>query len=428
MSNIIYAKFSNDRFEKFQIKTFILEDENKERHVEKHAASVYASNHLANIMSKGASLEQQFQNTVFKINKIKKYSDYLVFEYVEGDTLEQVLNNSSANDNWTLFYSIIDEYCTNIRKLATQEFVSTSEFIEVFGERNFDKPLKSCVVTDIDLIFSNIIVNDGWNVLDYEWSFDFPIPVDYIIYRALSNTRELYDLDLFGKYGISGGMLIEFKQMEERFGNYVGYKWTMKHYKDICKTTSFQSLLTLPTQDEYEEIKCRKEELELHGKKLEVILDEAKKDIQMLQERHQKDLQELSKYYKKDIDECKVVLNEAKKDIQMLQERHQIDLQELNKYHQEDMQSLIHHQQSAIEALHHLYTIKEKELQEKNAELEENVLSLNDVITVLEKEKAELISQYTLLSIEHDEISNSLSWKITKQFRNIANSLKQFFH
>lgn len=428
MSNVIYAKFSNDRFEKFRIKTFILEDENEERYVEKHAASIAATEHIANIKNKGMLLEQQFQDSVFRINKIKEHTDYLVFEYVEGETLEQILNYNSANGDWGFFYSIIDEYCTHIRKLATQEFVITTEFIEVFGKRSFDKSLKSCVVTDIDLIFSNIVINDGWNVLDYEWSFDFPIPVDYIIYRALSNTKELNDLNLFSKYGISDKMLIEFKQMEECFGNYVGYRQTINHYKKICKTISFHDLLNRPTQDEYEEINNQKNEIELHGQKLEEILSDARSDIQMLQERHQKDLQELNEYHQKDLDEYKMILDEARSDIQMLQERHQRDLQELKEYHQADIQTLMHHHQGNIDALTHICDEKEKELQEKSAEFEHVVLNLNDAITALEKEKVELISQNTTLLAVHNEINNSLSWKVTKPFRSIANSLKQLFH
>lgn len=387
MKNIIYAKFSNDRFENFQIKTFIIENEKKERFVEKHAATPEAHNHIAHIINKGALLEQYFKDSIFKINKIKNCSEYLTFEYIEGSTLEQILNNELAKGNCDLFYSIIDKYCSNIRKLATQEFIITPEFIEVFGERNFAKSLKSCVVTDIDLIFSNIVINNGWNVLDYEWSFDFPIPVDYIIYRALSNTKELYSLNLFNKYEISDELLIEFKQMEECFRNYVGYRTTINNYKKVCKATPFKTLLKLPTQSEYDEIKFRKNEMELHGEKLEDALNEAKHDIQMLQKRHCLDLQELKKYHQKDIEELKY-------------------------YHQLDMQ-----------ALTQLLSNREAELQ---IEIARNTELKND-INMIKKEKDELILQCEKISNSYTEIVNSLSWKIMKPVRSCLDLFKRTF-
>lgn len=52
---------------------------------------------------------------------------------------------------------------------------------------------------DIDLIFSNIMVQGNtWIVIDYEWTFDFPVPVDFYfgvrvkyIWRIMQTVRAL---------------------------------------------------------------------------------------------------------------------------------------------------------------------------------------------------------------------------------------------
>ena len=40
-------------------------------------------------------------------------------------------------------------------------------------------------VTDIDFICRNVILGHPSTVIDYEWCFDFPIPVSYLVYRIL---------------------------------------------------------------------------------------------------------------------------------------------------------------------------------------------------------------------------------------------------
>ena len=40
---------------------------------------------------------------------------------------------------------------------------------------------------DIDLIFSNILLTEDGkrHVLDYEWTFEFPVPAGFLAYRAI---------------------------------------------------------------------------------------------------------------------------------------------------------------------------------------------------------------------------------------------------
>ena len=71
-------------------------------------------------------------------------------------------------------------------------FDRTPEFAEVFGEGKLPEGIPCATVSDVDMIFSNIFVESGkaaadsaWIVIDYEWTFPFPVPKKYLIYRAV---------------------------------------------------------------------------------------------------------------------------------------------------------------------------------------------------------------------------------------------------
>ena len=42
-------------------------------------------------------------------------------------------------------------------------------------------------VTNLDWIFGNLMeTEDGTQIIDYEWTFDVQVPVEYLIWRAVS--------------------------------------------------------------------------------------------------------------------------------------------------------------------------------------------------------------------------------------------------
>ena len=69
---------------------------------------------------------------------------------------------------------------------------------------------------------------DGDQVIDYEWTFDFPIPVEYIVYRGLWMTAmendgyEAFEPDrLLARFGIDRRKREIFDAMEAGFQAYV---------------------------------------------------------------------------------------------------------------------------------------------------------------------------------------------------------------
>ena len=83
--------------------------------------------------------------------------------------------------------------------------------------------------TNIDLVCGNILVNEEkWTAIDYEWSFDFPVPVKYLLYRIIfyftdhaGRGKEFEACDFYGKMGITAEERTVFEEMETSFQQYV---------------------------------------------------------------------------------------------------------------------------------------------------------------------------------------------------------------
>lgn len=161
-----YAKYSTDRDDKFAIVTKICEEKEK-KYVVKRAYSEKGLEHIENINKAYDKLTERFELSGLKFNKIIEYNKEkgeIVFEYVEGETLE----------------SLMDE-C--VRKNDKDGFVSLFEKFKEFAYFNEDKD-----VVDDDLIFSNIIVKDGvWTAIDYEWTRFVKGSSAEVVYRAINN-------------------------------------------------------------------------------------------------------------------------------------------------------------------------------------------------------------------------------------------------
>lgn len=227
MKEIIFAKFSNERDDRFKIKTVILQDENGNRYVEKHALTNAAREHIAQIAGYQEKLSACAGNTKFRFNKCTLRDGAAELEYLTGSSLSAVIGEKVGNKDPEGVLAVVRAYYQQLELMATETFTPSEAFEAVFGKVDFQQPQKACPVTDIDMIFGNIILNDdGWNVIDYEWTFEFSIPVKYVLYRAVINLAQYghpaLDRDmLFDHLGVSQEEAGQFAAMEENFARYV---------------------------------------------------------------------------------------------------------------------------------------------------------------------------------------------------------------
>lgn len=238
--NPIYCKYSNDRDKKFQIKTTIELDNQNNKYVCKYPTSIEARNHVEQIYLNYKLMEESFKDTIFQPNKCTKQEGSVRFEFINGKTFEDYLDNFYAEGQYLKVVEEIKKFTDILYSLTDNiQFEYTDEFENVFGKNTAFSSSKSLKISNIDLIFGNILLGEKWTIIDYEWTFNFPIPIEYIIYRALyyyihGNTKrsELISLNIFKLLNISDDKIDMFNEMELNFQKYVaGNKTTIPHLK-----------------------------------------------------------------------------------------------------------------------------------------------------------------------------------------------------
>ena len=236
MEEIVYCRYTNNRSNAYKIKTIISIKDGRKRLI-KLPASKDAIRHIENIYSNYFIMESINKNNRVKINTIKKIENGLEFEFINGKTFMQILNESLDRHGWESVVSKLrkfKEYLINSQEVV--EFKETKEFKEVYGDTCINIPLKSHNIVNIDLLFDNIIINDYINICDYEWIFRFPIPINYVFYRSvihylsqLDHKYSAYKESLWNDLEISNEELTIYYNMECQFYNYVNRDYYNLH-------------------------------------------------------------------------------------------------------------------------------------------------------------------------------------------------------
>lgn len=230
---ILYTKYSNERGSAFRIRTDILKEADGSRRIRKVAAAKEAETHIENISRLYGLLKEDLCGTGFSVNECEKRADGVYFPYLTGQTLEERLDALLAQKKTDQVIAEIGRYFAGFMPEAS-EFYLTPEFERVFGKVSFSETQLCRRVSDIDMIFSNaILCGDGYELIDYEWSFTFPVPVKFIQYRALHYyifgnpiRNELIGMDLYGRFGITEAEAEQFEAMEKNFQKYMLGEYT----------------------------------------------------------------------------------------------------------------------------------------------------------------------------------------------------------
>lgn len=258
MKKIIYSKYSNERDKRFSIRTdIILEDGQK--YVVKIPQTKEAKAHIEQILRWKEQLSPIFAKENISLNQCEQKENGLAFEFIQGENLEEIYDALLAKGQVDEIEKRVLEFRDCIKKLYQGSvFCISKEFEEVFGSVHLPEQLEAGRITNIDMVLSNVIINDGWNVIDYEWTFDFLIPVNYVIYRTLyyylyggTHRAPLLKKDLFQKAGISEAEMTEYARMEEQFQRYIRgtHKYLHLMYHHMGKSNWFPNQL-VDTQKE----------------------------------------------------------------------------------------------------------------------------------------------------------------------------------
>lgn len=230
MKKLIYTKFSNDRNINYKIRTEIYQDEKGKRYVQKCGTTDKSSSHIENMYNTYLGLCKQCEDTIFVPNKSSYGEGVISLEYVAGRTLEEEMDICLGKGDVEGFGLLVKAYGENVRKMACEDFSVLDGYKYVFGpEADEPEDAKCMKYSDIDLIFPNIIIekdSKNWTILDYEWTFDIKIPVDFILYRAIhyyeaNREKQLKNIDMYELLGVDKSKNEIYEEMEKHFQKYV---------------------------------------------------------------------------------------------------------------------------------------------------------------------------------------------------------------
>ncbi len=290
-SPIIYAKYNRTRREQFQLKTVIRGGKKPER-VEKTALDLMEGVfHVRALKDHFVTLGQQHTRLKFVEPFAGREAATLGFPYLAGETLAEMLGQKIV-DGQAPFAEIrngLDELLAVVPG-AVRPFEMTADFSEVFGEKAAEMLLgleggasrfTSLGISNIDALFENILLTGGEKYcLDYEWVYEFPVPVEFIRYRILFYFyRQYHSLltayetaaDWLSVFGIDGKLEAVFREMEIGFQQYVhgeNQQIYLENYLVKCK-----SLRELARVDgELERTKERLEQVKLQLKEKDAAI------------------------------------------------------------------------------------------------------------------------------------------------------------
>lgn len=167
--DVVYSRFSNDRAPEYAIRTEIAEQKDGGKVVRKYPFGEKAQAHIDNIRTSFEKLSARYAGSRLSVNVCEQKEEggerFAELEFLEnGVTLEELLDECLKNRDAEGFHRLFNAYK------------------EAVSHQNPDAD----VITDFDLIFSNIMVqNDKWSIIDYEWVLPEAIPADQLALRAL---------------------------------------------------------------------------------------------------------------------------------------------------------------------------------------------------------------------------------------------------
>ena|GEM_PF-894534 len=241
-----YTRFSNERREEMQIRTDVYSNR-----VVKSAFSHQSVLHVGRLVEHGRKLAGVLGSlsvlglplSVNRQTEVTADGDRVTFGFVDGESLESRLDRMVANGEAAAAAKLMLSFVDKLRSLpGLVPFESSYDFRRWFGDVSPERivaldgggnelPVMALPVTDIDMIPQNILLTETEAVLiDYEWTFDFPVPVDYVIFRFLyyyleGKYRMMYKEEafenLYRQAGFSESVRQNFLMMETHFQEYV---------------------------------------------------------------------------------------------------------------------------------------------------------------------------------------------------------------
>lgn len=184
---ILYAKMNTDRKEHFAICT-VVERRSGEMKVVKQPLNVTAKAHIDHLYK---VQETETSHSNYHLLAGNRAEQGIEYPWLSGKSLgyqaELAIQNKQPQKVKELVQKLYEQYLIPQAKEMDYE---NQNFEQVFGTMKLaaDKAKRQCICpANIDLILDNIFPDgERMQVIDGEWIFDFPVPVQFIIWRTIN--------------------------------------------------------------------------------------------------------------------------------------------------------------------------------------------------------------------------------------------------
>lgn len=223
--DVIYSKYSNDRAERFAIRTDILRLPNHEFAVRKVPVTKAAKSHVQDLKHWEEVLDERYRKCGLKANRCRIKNDSAYFEFLHGNTLEERLDSLRKAKDYAGLSSEILKFKQLLWSALSEDmqlFCKSEQFVQMFGNPDFQKAYRGAQVNNLDWIFGNLMeTEEGTQIIDYEWTFEVQVPAEYLLWRAVSlyvhSRTDIQSLGLMAQLGISPEEEQLFEEMEHHF-------------------------------------------------------------------------------------------------------------------------------------------------------------------------------------------------------------------
>lgn len=243
---VLYSHYTKTRKDEFQTSTQIYRNDGKiivKKAYEKEAERTYDI--LYTMAYRQGLLQKEFPSIEFLKPRITE--DTLEYEFIDGIPLDRFIAESVHNINILIdrLNKVISTYMRPDENYMT-DFVVTEQYKDIFGENAINTCKKSLIVTNLDMIWGNLLLQDKKIFcIDYEWIFDFPIPYEYVIYRCVEDLYNKYGMyfsrvialdSLLKETGVEGNNISIYREMQKCFYAYIhGDNWEYQYLKRYVK-------------------------------------------------------------------------------------------------------------------------------------------------------------------------------------------------
>jgi len=272
--NINFIKVNAQRKPEFQNITII--HNNK---ISKYPISNKANDHIKKMYGENEGsfgkikyLKSEFENNI------------LSYEYIQNKSLKNLIEESIRDNDKKSFNKLIQDYYDALiyNSYETDSYASDN-FISIFKKKSTEK-FHCHVKSNLDLDFSNIfIINDEFIAVDYEWIFNFPVPIEYIFYRTIKYNIESNPLfnkftsftEIFRYLRLNLSHIELFEIWDKNLFKYIYEPIPVNDHKIIPK----ENLDYAENIDEYVELVIKSKDINSHN------FESLKKDIVLNQRR-----------------------------------------------------------------------------------------------------------------------------------------------